>query len=136
MRACIVGLVVLSALGCKKEKADAPTEASNAAPVREAPKLPTLADYCRGPCRTFDAAAAAVRTRADAGGYCLDATIESCDGVRSVEFSDGFSRFAEFFDETGTMIGARTWSDMAPAGAVHGKAPTCKPATTTNLCPH
>jgi hypothetical protein len=77
-----------------------------------------------------------VRKLAAPGGGpgCLRANFGTCNQLRSVEYSDGFSGFHEWFDDKGAMIAAQAWADFRPQGASYGDVPTCTPELTEKLC--
>jgi len=67
------------------------------------------------------------------GPGCLDAAIGRCGAYRYVLFSDGFSRYTEYFDEGGAMVGARSSGDIDP-GTNSGAVPSCTPVPSEVLC--
>ena len=132
MRARLL-LLSLVLLACKKERATPPQPE----PAALGPTRGSLAEYCgKAPCRSYDEAVAQVRKLAAPGGGpgCVRGNFGKCKDVRSVEFSDGFSGFQEWFDDKGTMVAAQSWADFRPQGASFGDVPTCTLEITEKLC--
>jgi hypothetical protein len=126
-------LLLLVLIACKKERATPP----QGEPATTGPTIGALTEYCgKAPCRSYDDAVAQVRKLAAPGGGpgCLRGNVGKCKETRSVEYSDGFSGFQEWFDDKGTMVAAQTWADYRPDGANFGNVPTCTPEITEQLC--
>lgn len=127
----VLPLVALLSLACRKEPAQLEKEA-----VATVATPQSLATYCgKAPCRSYADSEAAMKQRATSGGMCLDAHLSRCGGIRGVEYSDGYSRWEEWFDASGKMIGAKTWEDYRPEGGLYGTAPGCQLEVTERLCP-
>jgi hypothetical protein len=59
----------------------------------------------------------------------------SCGTHRFVAYSDGYWGFTEYFDGSGAMIAATSWSDIAPR-TDHGAVPPCRPVAAQRFCTH
>lgn len=119
-------------LACRKQPAHVDEESRVVAPAGPHP----LAEYCgEKPCRSYTEAVTVMKQRATSGGMCLDAHLAACGGIRDVELGDGYSRWEEWFDASGKMIGAKVWADYRPEGGDYGSPPPCKLEVTERLCP-
>jgi len=95
----------------------------------------SLESYCRNmpACRRYEDAVAELERVAPPGSSCTKAETGSCGEFRYVEFSDGYYGYTHYFRASGPMVGARTWSDIAPQTDL-GSVPSCTRIVERRLC--
>lgn len=98
-----------------------------------------LADYCQGPCQTYDQAVAQLRSEVTPG--CTNASLGTCDGRRFVRSASHTTSYTKFFDTNDQLVAASVAATYAAfCGGnffrqEYGEPPPCaNPVITEDLC--
>jgi hypothetical protein len=120
----VVGVILVLALGgCRERPADstsppqpAPLVSEKLVPPNDDCYLP-LSAYCKGDkCSDYARSAATIR-RLGAESGCWFAFTARCGKYRLTHYGNGFVSSAEYFDESGKVIGAHNCSDVFVSGS-------------------
>lgn len=98
-----------------------------------------LADYCQGPCQTYDEGVAQLRSEVTPG--CTAASLGTCDNLRFVRSASHTTSYTKFFDTNGRLVGvslAATYAAFCGGDFFrqeYGATPLCAtPVITEDLC--